>query len=199
MSGGDHGSPERGIVIHRITKKVLSNAKFPVLTKTNYIDWAALMRVMLQARGLWIAVSMGTDDYTEDRMALEVIAKAVPTEMMGSITTKATAKTAWDAIRTMYVGVERVRKAKANTLRREFDTLKFCDRETLDDFHVRLNKIALELAVLNDGCTEEELVRKLLQALPKRYHQIAISIETLLDLSTMSTEELMGRLKSTEQ
>jgi hypothetical protein len=91
-------------------------------------------------------------------MALEVIAKVAPTEMMGSIATKATAKIAWDEIRTMYVGVERVRKAKANTLRREFDALKFRDGETLDDFHVRLNKIAMELAVLNDGCTEEELV-----------------------------------------
>jgi hypothetical protein len=30
-----------------------------MLTKTNYLDWAAFMRVMLQARGLWIAVSMG--------------------------------------------------------------------------------------------------------------------------------------------
>jgi hypothetical protein len=28
----------------------------------------------------------GTDDYTMDRMALEVIAKAVLTEMMGSMT-----------------------------------------------------------------------------------------------------------------
>jgi hypothetical protein len=49
------------------------------------------------------------------------------------------------------------------------------------------------------GGSVTELVRKLHQALPERYHQVAISIETLLDLSTMSTEELMGRLKSTEQ
>jgi uncharacterized membrane protein YgcG len=95
--------------------------------------------------------------------------------------------------------VERVRKAKANTLRREFDTLKFRDDETLDDFHIRLNKITLELVILNDGCTTEELVWKLLQALPERYHRVAISINMLLDISTMSTEELMGRLKSTEQ
>jgi hypothetical protein len=74
MSGGDHGSSERGIVIHRITKEVTSNAKFPVLTKTNYTDWEALMRVMLQATGLWIVVSMG------GAHALEVIDKAVPRE-----------------------------------------------------------------------------------------------------------------------
>jgi hypothetical protein len=48
---------------------------------------------------------------------------------MGSVATKA--KIAWDAIRTMYVGMERVRKAQANTLRCEFDALKFKDREIL--------------------------------------------------------------------
>jgi hypothetical protein len=53
MTSGDYGE------IHRITKEVTSNAKLPMLTKTNYLDWAAFMRVMLQARGLWIAVSMG--------------------------------------------------------------------------------------------------------------------------------------------
>lgn len=99
-----------------------------------------LMCVMLQARGLWMAV--GTDDYMEDRMALEVISKAVPTKMMGTIANKATTKITWDAIRRMHVGVERVRKAKANTLRRDFDALKFYDRETVDDFGIRINRLA---------------------------------------------------------
>lgn len=65
-------------MIHRVTKEISSSGSFPTLTKTNYYDWAALMRVMLQARGLWIAVALGTTDITEDRMALEVLAKAVP-------------------------------------------------------------------------------------------------------------------------
>jgi hypothetical protein len=65
---------------------------FPVLMKMNYYDWAVLMHVMLQARGLWTTVSEGAPDYTEDRMALEVIAKAVPPEMLGSIASKLSAK-----------------------------------------------------------------------------------------------------------
>lgn len=62
----------------------------------------------------------------------------------------------------MNVGVERVSKAKANTLCREFESLKFRDRETVDDFGIRINNIADQLAVLGSGCTEEELVRKFL-------------------------------------
>jgi hypothetical protein len=60
--------------------------------KMNYYDWTVLMHVMLQARGLWTTVSEGASDYTEDRMALEVIAKAVPPKMLRSIASKLSAK-----------------------------------------------------------------------------------------------------------
>ncbi|WVZ61598.1 hypothetical protein U9M48_011450 [Paspalum notatum var. saurae] len=72
-----------GLVIHRVTKEISSSGNFPTLTRTNYYDWAALMRVMLQARGLWLPLTLRTNDVTEDRMALEVLSKAVPAEMMG--------------------------------------------------------------------------------------------------------------------
>jgi hypothetical protein len=117
-------------------------------------------------------------------MALEVIVKAVLMEMMGSIANKSTAKIARDVIKTMYIGVEQVRKAKATVLRQEFDVLKFNDGESLDDFFVCINKIAHEFSVLNDRCTEEEPICKTLAALPEGYHQITVTVQTLLDLST---------------
>jgi hypothetical protein len=73
------------VIVERIVERAVLAGNFPVLTKTKYYDWAALMPVMLQARGLWTVVTEGTPDSTEDRMVLEVILKAVPAEMMGSI------------------------------------------------------------------------------------------------------------------
>ena len=99
----------------------------------------------------------------------------------------------------MNIGADRVRKAKASKLQREFDVLKFRDGETVDDFGIRINRIANQLAVLGDGVKEEEVVRKFLQALPPKFEQIASSIETLLDLGDLSVEELIGRLKATEE
>jgi hypothetical protein len=74
-----------------VSERVAPAENFPVLTKTNYYDWAALMRVMLQARGMWDTVIVGMADFTEDRLALEVIAKVVPPELMGSIASKPSA------------------------------------------------------------------------------------------------------------
>ena len=83
--GSGSGGAERDLVIHRVTREISGSGSFPMLSKTNYYDGAVLIRVMLQARGLWVAVSVGTIDFVEDRMALEVISKAVAAEMMGTI------------------------------------------------------------------------------------------------------------------
>jgi hypothetical protein len=47
----------------------------------------------------------------------------------------------------------------------------------------------------DDTYDEERAVEKLFRCIPKEYKQIARSIESLLDLSTMSIEEAIGRLK----
>jgi hypothetical protein len=48
----EHGHGE--VIVERVVEKqvVAVAGKFPILTKTNYYNWAALMRMMLQARGL---------------------------------------------------------------------------------------------------------------------------------------------------
>jgi uncharacterized membrane protein YgcG len=181
------------------SERVAPARNFPVLTKTNYYDWAALMCVMLQARGLWDVVIVGTTDFTEDRLALEVITKAVPPELMGSIASKPSALAAWESLVLRNVGVDRVRKAKASTLKREFDSLTFEAGESIDDFSTRLSQITNQLAVLGFEYKEEEIVRRFLAVLPPKFEQITTSIETLCDLDTITVAELIGRLKPSEE
>jgi hypothetical protein len=187
-------------VVERVTsERVASAGNFPVLTEINYYDWTALMRVMLQARGLWDAVIVGTTDYTEDRLALKVIAKAVLPERMGSIASKPSTKAAWESLVLHNVSVDRVRKAKASTLKREFDSLTFEAGESIDDFGTRLSRITNQVAVLGFEYKEEEIVRRFLAALPPKFEQIAASIETLCDLDTIIVDELIGWLKPSEE
>ena len=47
----------------------------------------------------------------------------------------------------------------------------------------------------DDTYDEERAVEKLFRCIPKKYKQVARSIESLLDLSTMSIEEAIGHLK----
>jgi hypothetical protein len=144
-------------------------------------------------------VIVGTTDFTEDRLAMEVITKAVPPELMGSIVSKPSAMTAWESLVLRNVGVDRVRKAKVSTLNREFDSLTFEADESIDDFGMRLSRITNQLAVLGFEYKEEEIVRWFLAALPPKFEQIATSIETLCDLDTITVDELIGWLKPSEE
>jgi hypothetical protein len=47
----------------------------------------------------------------------------------------------------------------------------------------------------DDTYSEKRAVEKLFRCIPEKYKQIARSIESLLDLSKMSIEETIGRLK----
>jgi len=47
--GNNSRMMERGIVIHRIRKEIGGGSSFATLSKTNYYDWAVLIRMMLQA------------------------------------------------------------------------------------------------------------------------------------------------------
>jgi hypothetical protein len=102
-------------MIHRSVKEI-GNSEWPILTKTNYTEWSVVMRVMLQGRHLWDAVNVGTGEFTDDCNALEALCKAVPPELQGVLANKATTKEAWDALKTRHLGVDQVRKAKAQML-----------------------------------------------------------------------------------
>lgn len=52
--------------------------------------------------------------------------------MLGTLAVKETAKDAWDEVKAMRVGVERMRKSKAQTLLREYDAMEFGDGETVE-------------------------------------------------------------------
>jgi hypothetical protein len=138
---GGSGGHDRGLVIHRSVREI-GNSGWPILTKTNYTEWSAVMRVMLQGRHLWDTVNVGACEFTDDRNALEALCKAVPPELQGVLANKAMAKEAWDALKTRHLGIDRVRKAKAQTLRHEFDVITFNEGESIDDFSCRLTKIA---------------------------------------------------------
>jgi hypothetical protein len=127
-------------------------------------------------------------------MALDALCGAVPPEMVPTISKKETAKKAWYAIATMRVGVK---KAMAQQLHRKFDLATFDDGETIEDYALRLSGMAADLATLGKEVKDGEIITKMLRSLPPRFKQI--TIKTLLDVSTMSVVDLIGRLREAEE
>jgi hypothetical protein len=186
---GHHG-------IQAIVRDVGPGGGWPTLTKTNYVEWAAVMRVRLQVRHMWEAVRYGDVDYYEDRRALDALIAAVSSEMQFSLSKKGAAKEAWDVIVAARIGSDRARKTTVQALRKEWENLTFKPSEDVDDFALRLNTLQQKMMQFdNNTYGEERAVEKLFRCIHEKYKQIARSIESLLDLSTMSIEDVIGRLK----
>ncbi|XP_066354890.1 uncharacterized protein [Miscanthus floridulus] len=158
--------------------------------------------VNLEAAGWWYAVEPEEDEeivYRHDRLALAAILRSVPPEMLTGLCEKRTTAEAWAAIKRIRVGVQQVREANAQQLRREFSALVWKEVETAEDFVNRITGLAADLRLLGDNVTDAEVVRKMLQVVPEHLAQVAISIETLLDINNISVEEVTGRLRAVEQ
>jgi hypothetical protein len=135
---------------------------------------------------MWDAVWYGDVDYDQDRRALDALIAAVPPEMQFSLTNKRTAKEAWDVIAAARIGNDRARKSTLQALRKEWENLAFKPGEDVDDFALCLNTLLQKMVQFGDDTYDEErAVEKLFRCVSEKYKQMAHSIESLLDLSTM--------------
>jgi hypothetical protein len=169
-----------------------------MLTRTNYGEWAVHMKWKLRARKLWAAVDVGGAGEDAEVGAMEALLASTPAEYHEAIGAKDTAKAAWDMLASFRVGSERAKKAKAQQLRREFDDLRFKSGESVEDFALRLQSLASQLATYGKPIDDEDVVAKLLRVVPSKYAQLALSIETMLDMSELTLEDVTSRLRAVE-
>ncbi|XP_047331197.1 uncharacterized protein LOC124934729 [Impatiens glandulifera] len=147
---------------------------YPLLTKSNYSLWAFKIRVNLQAQGVWEAVMFEDVDERMDRMALAAIYQALPEDVLLLVAEKDSAKLAWETLKTMHVGVERVNE----------------NGESVDDFAMKLTSNLTGIRSLGETVEEISVVKKFLRALPQTYIQIVTAIEQFGDLKNMIVKEI---------
>jgi hypothetical protein len=156
------------------------------------------MKIKLQARNLCEAIEPGDVTLQEDRMVLDAITSAVPQEMLALLAVKANAAEAWEAVRSLWISSEAVRNARAQRLRMEFESIRFKEGETVDDFTMRLGSLVTKLGTLGEVIKEQQVVQKLLWVVPKHLSQVVIAIEVTQDLSKLTLEDVGGRLWAAE-
>ncbi|XP_074378700.1 uncharacterized protein LOC141720250 [Apium graveolens] len=115
---------------------------YPMLTRSNYTAWSLKMKVFMKAQGVWDAIEMKDPKETIDekmvQIALAAIYQGVPDDILLTIAEKKTAKEAWDGIKILCMGATRVKEAKVQTLRSEFESLVMKETDQVDDFCMKL-------------------------------------------------------------
>ena len=177
-----------------------SSVKFPMLTSSNYTVWSMRMKIALKVCKVWETIDPGNKDEEKNNMAIAFLFQSIPEALILQVGDIDTAKGVWEAIKTRYVGAERVKEARLQTLMAEFDRLKMKDEDTIDTFVGKLSEISSKSASLGEMIEEPKLVKKFLKSLPrKKYIHIVASLEQVLDLNTTTFEDIIGRLKAYEE
>lgn len=144
----------------------------PMLTPTNYTVWSLAMGLLYQA---------------------------IPEALIMQIGDVADSKTLWESIKARYIGADRVKEARLQTLNTDFDRLRMNETESIDSFAGKLSGLASKSASLGETIDESKLVKKLLKVVPKRFIHLVASLEQVLDLKSVGFEDVVGRLKAFEE
>ena len=171
----------------------------PMLNSTNYTVWAKRMKVLLRVHKVWESIDPGTEDEEKKDVAIALLFQSLPESLVLQTGEDDSPKDIWEAIKTRNLGAERVRTARLQTLLNEFDRLRMNDSDTIDNFSTKITELTSKAATLGQSIEESKVVKKFLDSLPLKYIHITASLEQLLDLNTVSYEDIIGRLKAFEE
>ncbi|CAN6353493.1 unnamed protein product [Urochloa humidicola] len=204
----DESSPSKAIVVSSglgNSTATTGRLPFPMLTRTNYAAWAMRMKFLLRANGAWGAVDRAKKPTTEavdevqDQLALSLISQSVDDDTLLRVSAKETAYDVWEALRSMHVGVERVREARVQSLRADLDNLKMSNTESVDDFAGKFMTLVGHIRELGDAVEEKYVVKKLLRFVSTKFINVASSMVLFGNINNMAMEEAIGSLKAHEE
>jgi hypothetical protein len=109
-----------------------------------------------------------------------------------------TAKEMWDKLISSYEGNEKVKDAKLQTYRIQFEQLKMKEDETVGKYFLRVEEMVNVMKALGETNDERSLVQKILRSLPDRFNPKVSDIEELNDLKTLGFDQLLGTLTAYE-
>jgi hypothetical protein len=141
----------------------------------------------------------------DDNLEFSFNAKAMNAILSGLVEAKfvkvmhlETAKEVWDKLINSYEGNEKVKDAKLQTYRVQFEQLKMKEDETVGKYFLRVEELVNAMKALGEKIEEASLVQKILRFLPDRFNPKVSAIEELNDLKGLAFDQLLGTLTAYE-
>ena len=111
---------------------------------------------------------------------------------------KDTAKKIWDTLQNIHDGDEKVKPAKLQVYRAQFENLKMNDDEDIASFFLKATEIINNMKALGEKMPESIIVQKILRSLPSRFNPKVSAIEEKIDWETLTMNQLLGNLTAYE-
>ena len=123
------------------------------------------------------------DNRKKDSKALFYLFQSLHESIFPWIETATKSKEAWDILKTIYQGMEKVKIAKLQMLRRDFETLLMKESDTIDSFFTHVIGLITQIRSHGETLEERMIVEKILRSLPLRFDPIVVAIEETKDLT----------------
>jgi hypothetical protein len=184
----------------------------PLFNGTNFAFWKVRMRTYIMALGadVWDVVETGyvkpvvlanKDDKLEfsfNAKAMNAILSGLAEEEFVKVMHLESTKEMWDKLISSYEGNEKVKDAKLQTYRLQFEQLKMNEDETINKFFLRVEDLVNAMKGLGEKIEDIFLVHKILRSLPDRFNPKVSAIEELNDLKALPFDQLLGTLTAYE-
>ncbi|XP_076900590.1 uncharacterized protein LOC143554788 [Bidens hawaiensis] len=93
-----------------------------------------------------------------------------------------------------YQGNDRVKKAKLQRLRRDFETLEMKEGEGVTEYFGRVMTVANDMRNWGDDMPDVKVVEKILRSLTENFNFVVCMIEESKDIDMMTVDELQSSL-----
>ena len=103
-----------------------------------------------------------------------------------------TVKEMWDKLISSYEANEKVKDAKLQTYRVQFEQLKMKEYEIVGEHFLRVEELVNAMKALGEKIEEPSLGQKILRSLPDRFNLKVSAIEELNDLKTLESWMILG-------
>jgi ubiquinone biosynthesis protein Coq4 len=100
----------------------------------------------------------------------------------------------WDKLNVIYEGDRKIKKAKLQTYRTQFENLKMKEEENIVEYLQRVDEVVNSIKVLGEELKDQPIVQKILRSLPMRYDSNISTLEDRPNLDNLRMDELHGIL-----
>jgi len=165
-------------------QETMGSIRAPIFDGRNYVYWKITTTTYLQSLGIdvWEIVEEGyifpsvIPIHTAGRKQYETNARVVNT-LLGSLSPSEfvkvmqlkSAKEIWDKIILSYEGDSQVKRAKLQTLRIQYETLKMHNDESISCYLLRIDEVFNCMKNLGEEKKEVTLVEKVLRSLSPKF------------------------------
>jgi hypothetical protein len=179
----------------------------PQFNGQKYAFWSIRMKTYIHAQGFEIwqsivdgyttpivpptndkAVKLGQNNSKAKNALLNGLSETIFTKVAHCKSTK----DIWDKLQNIYEGDSKVKEAKLQTYRGQFEQLKMKEDENIAAYFLRVDEIVNAIIGLGEEIKESVIVQKVLRSLPMRFDPKISTLEERSDLNSISMDELHG-------